>query len=74
MIVISISVLIGILLVRKITLWLPPLIHQQGWVDSLPSWFDPYGVALTALLVGAIIVVLINFTFRKFVKSLEEEK
>ena len=74
MIVISISVLIGILLVRKITLWLPALIQHNGWSDSLPSWFDPYGVALTALLVGAIMVVLINLSFRKFVKSLEEEK
>lgn len=74
MIVISISIIIGILLVRKISLWLPPLIHQQGWADSLPSWYDPYGVALTALLVGAIFVVLINFTFRKFVQSLEDEK
>jgi hypothetical protein len=73
MIVISISVLLGVLIVRKITLWLPYLIQEKGWSTSLPAWFDPYGVAITGLLIGALVVVLINWSFRVFVKDLEKE-
>lgn len=73
MIVISISILIGVLLVRKISLWLPHLIVEKGWKESLPTWFDPFGVVIVALLVGGIFVVLINWTFRRFVKELEKE-
>jgi hypothetical protein len=73
MIVISISVLLGVFVVRKVTISLPYLIEKNGWSSSLPAWFDPYGVAVTGLLTGAILVVLINWTFRKFVKELEQD-
>jgi hypothetical protein len=74
MIVISLSVLLGVLVVRKLALWLPYFIRENNYTSSLPVWFDPYGIAIIALLIGVILIVLINLTFKRYVKELEKEE
>ena len=71
-VIILVSILLGMGMLKKITEWLPYLIQKNNW-SGLPSWFDPYGVAAVGLLVAGVMIFLINWSFRKVLKSLEEQ-
>lgn len=71
--VIFISILLGLGLMKKVTQWLPYMIRENKWESSVPTWFDPYGIAVIGFLVALTMIVLINWTFRVFMKDLEKE-
>jgi len=71
--VIFISILLGLGLMKKVTQWLPYQIEKNNWGSSLPSWFNPYGVAVVGFIVALIMIFLINWTFRVFMRDLERE-
>ena len=71
---IVVSIILGIILLKKVTIYLPYLIQEKGWSNDLPTWFDPYGVAGVGLLVCIFVVWILNWSFMKFVlKELDEE-
>ena len=71
-VIILVSILLGMGIMKKISAWLPYLMRENNW-SGLPSWFDPYGVAAVGLLGAGIMIFLINWSFRKVLKSLEEQ-
>ena len=69
--VIFISILLGLGLMKKVTEVLPYMASENNW--SVPTWFNPYGVAGIGFLVAMIVIILINWTFRILMKDLEKE-
>jgi hypothetical protein len=69
--VIFISILLGLGLMKKVTEVLPYMASKNNW--SVPTWFDPYGVAGIGFLVAITIIILINWTFKILMKDLEKE-
>ena len=71
--VIFLSILLGLGLMKKVTQWLPYAIEKNNWGSSLPTWFDPYGVAAVGFLVALIMILLINWSFKVLMRDLEKE-
>lgn len=69
-IMIVVTLILGILLIRNITLWLQYLIQTNGWNSSLPAWFVSYGIGVVGLVIAVIMIYLINRSFINFLKSL----
>jgi hypothetical protein len=72
-VVIIVSILLGLGLMKKTTTWISYMLQNSDNPSSFPSWFDPYGIAAIGLSVAVVMIILINWTFRKVMKSLEEE-
>jgi hypothetical protein len=70
-VVILISILLGLGLMKKITQILPYMAKEKNW--SVPTWFDPYGVAGIGFVVAIIVIFLINWTFRVLMQDIEKE-
>jgi len=67
---IVLSLILGIYLIKKITLWLQYLIEANGLTASLPSWFVQYGVGLVGFVIAAVMIWLINWSFMRYLKTL----
>jgi hypothetical protein len=65
------TLILGVFLIRNITLWLQHLIQTNGWNSSLPPWFVSYGIGIVGLVIAVILIYLINRTFINFLKSLQ---
>lgn len=68
--VIVISLIIGIYLIKKITLWLQYLVEVNGLDTSLPAWFVQYGMGVIGFVIAIVIIFLINWSFMRYLKSL----
>jgi hypothetical protein len=68
--VIVLSLILGIYLIKKITLWLQYLIEANGLTPSFPAWFINYGIGFIGFLIAVLMIWLINWSFMRYLKTL----